>query len=96
MSTLKKLSSEILKIKNTPTGAEHLDSVIAKFAQDEGAEIAFLPLSDEAVKNAEAFCGEALPDGYDHYLIVCDGGVQIYYTNEIFLFFVLCFSKKSF
>ncbi len=90
MSTLKKLSdSEKIKIGKAPLGAEHLDAILSKFAEDAGRAIALLPLDGAAIAEAEAFLGEALPEGYDRYLIVCDGDVRIYFTNEISKIFAL-------
>lgn len=84
MSTLKKLSlDKKIRIKNTPLGAEHLDAILAKFAEGEGCSLSFLSLTKEIEEQAEHFFGEALPEGFDRYLIVCEDGVTVYYTNEI-------------
>ncbi len=84
MSTLKKLTlNKKIRIKNTALGAEHLDAILAKFAEGEGSALAFFPLTKEMEEKAESFFGEALPDGFDRYLIVCEDGVTVYFTNEI-------------
>ena len=84
MNTLKKLSSdEKIRIKNTSLGEAHLDAVLGKFAEGEGSALAFTALTKEMEEKAESFFGEALPEGYDRYLIVIKDDVRVYYTNAI-------------
>ena len=90
MATLKRLDKETLVHVGTQADcAEHLYAVIARFAQAEGTSIAFLPLTDAVCAEAETFFGEALPEGYDRFLVDTRDGVKVYYTNEISKIFAL-------
>ena len=90
MSTLKRLSlDEKIKIKNTALAEAHLDAILGKFAEGEGAAVEFLPLTAEAEARAAAFFGEALPEGYDRYLVDTTDGVRVYFSNAISKVFAL-------
>ena len=90
MSTLKRLSlNEKIKIKNTALAEAHLDAILGKFAEGEGAAVEFLPLTAEAEARAAAFFGEALPEGYDRYLVDTTDGVRVYFSNAISKVFAL-------
>lgn len=97
MHTLKKLSDEKkIRIGATSLGAAHLDKILATFAEDGGEALSLLPLTKEAEAAAQAFFGEALPEGYDRFLIDTVGGARIYYTSEISKCYALYALKENY
>jgi len=97
MHTLKKLSEEKkIKIGAASLAAAHLDKILGGFAEDGGEALSLLPLTKEAEASAEAFFGEALPGGFDRFLIDTRGGARIYYTSEISKCYALYALKENY
>ena len=84
MSTLKKLC-DVCKVKIGGCESESLAllAICEKFMDTEGEKIVFAPITEEICAEGAAFFGEALPTGYDAYLVKIDSGVTVYYTSEI-------------
>ena len=84
MSTLKKLcDARKVKIGGCESADAALLAICEKFIDAEGERIAFAPIAEEIRAEGAAFFGEALPEGYDAYLVKIDTGVTVYYTSEI-------------
>ena len=84
MSTLKKLCDACkVKIGGCESTESALLAICEKFMDAEGERIVFAPMAEAAKAEGAAFFGEALPKGYDAYLVKIDAGVTVYYTSEI-------------